>query len=98
MWIEPGTFTPNDATVAYAWLRDGVPIPGATTPDYLVVPADAGHRITGAVILTKPNYGTRVLRFPIGDLVTTKPTLAGDHEGAPRLRDRLGQDRGARGE
>jgi hypothetical protein len=76
MWIEPGTFSPKDATVAYAWLRDGVAIPGATSPDYLVVPADAGHRITGAVVLTKPNYETRVLKFPIGDVVTTKSTLA----------------------
>ncbi|HET9420698.1 MAG TPA: CHAP domain-containing protein [Nocardioides sp.] len=75
MWIEPGTFTPKDATVAYAWLRDGVPIDGATTPDYVVTPADAGHRITGAVILTKPNYETRVVEFPIGDVVTTKPTM-----------------------
>ena len=40
-----------------------------------MAPADAGHRITGAVVLTKPNYATRVLKFPIGDLVTTKSTL-----------------------
>ena len=68
---------PKDATVAYAWLRDGVAIPGAASPDYVVVPADAGHRITGVGhVLTKPNYETRVLKFPIGDVVTTKPTLA----------------------
>ncbi len=75
MSITPGSFTPKDATVSYAWLRDGVPIPGAIAPTYDVVPADAGARITGMVALRKPNYTTRVLKFPIGDRVTTKPTL-----------------------
>ena len=73
--IVLGTYTPKDATVSYAWLRDGVPIPGATTPAYAVVPADAGARIVGVVALSKPNYATRVLQFPIGDRVTTKPVL-----------------------
>ena len=75
VWIEPGTFSPKDAKVSYAWLRDGVPIRGATARSYDVVPADAGARITGAVALTKPNYATRVLRFPIGDRVTTNSAL-----------------------
>ena len=83
MWIEPGTFTPNDATVTYAWLRDGVPIAGATAPSYVVAPADAGRRITGAVALSKPNYETRVLKFPIGDRVTTKPDPEVTTEGSP---------------
>ena len=75
MSITPGTFTPKDATVSYAWLRDGVPIPGAIAPTYDVLPADAGARIAGVVTLRKPNYTTRVLTFPIGDWVTTKPAL-----------------------
>jgi surface antigen len=75
MWIEPGTFTPADAAVSYAWLRDGVPIPGATGPSYDVAPADAGSRITGLVTLTKPNYRQVVQRFEIGGPVTTKPEL-----------------------
>jgi hypothetical protein len=75
MWIEPGTFTPADATVSYAWLRDGVPIPGATGPSHDVVPADAGSRITAQVTLSKPNYQQLVQRFEIGGPVTTKPKL-----------------------
>ena len=75
MWIEPGTFTPPDATVAYSWLRDGAPIERATDQSYDVVPADAGARITALVTLTKPNYASRVLHFAMGDRVTTKPAL-----------------------
>jgi len=73
--IAPGAFRPADATVGYAWLRDGVPIPGATGATYDLVGADAGARIEGVVGLSKPNYESQVLRLPTGDRVTTKPTL-----------------------
>jgi len=75
MWIEPGSYTPKDATVAYTWLRDGVPIAGATAASYAVVPADAGARITAEATLRKPNYATRVLHFVMGGPVTTRPEL-----------------------
>ena len=75
MWIELGTFTPSDATVGYSWLRDGVPIDGATDPSYDVIAADAGARITALVTLTRPDYAQRVLHFVMGERVTTKPTL-----------------------
>ena len=75
MWIEPGTFTPTDAEVAYSWLRDGVPIAGATESSYTVAPADAGSRMTALVILSKAKYATRVLTFKLGGRVTTKPEL-----------------------
>jgi surface antigen len=75
MWVEPGTFTPNDATVSYTWFRDGVQIAGATASDYAVVPADAGARMTAKVTLTKAEYATRVLTFKLGGPVTTKPQL-----------------------
>jgi hypothetical protein len=75
MWIEPGTFTPSDATLGYSWQRDGVPIEGETGPSYDVVAGDAGARITAVVTLTKPNYAQGVLRFVMGERVTTKPDL-----------------------
>ena len=75
MWIEPGTFTPADATVTYTWLRDGVVVPDAIAPSYDVGPADAGARMTALVTISKPKYETRVLRFVLGGRVTTKPTL-----------------------
>lgn len=75
MWIEPGTFTPKDAQVTYAWLRDGVPIAGATASSYAVGPADVGSRMTALVILSKPKYANRVLTFKLGGRVTTKPEL-----------------------
>jgi hypothetical protein len=83
MRIEPGTFTPNDAEVSYTWLRDGVPIAGATASSYAVVPADAGARMTAKVTLTKAEYATRVLTFKLGGPVTTKPQLAVKAVGKP---------------
>lgn len=35
----------SGATLEYQWLRDGVAIPGATTPDYTVSSADEGHAL-----------------------------------------------------
>lgn len=43
---DRGTWTPADPeTWSYQWLRDGVPIAGATGPTYLVQPADVGHAL-----------------------------------------------------
>ena len=42
----------EDAQVSYTWLRDGVPIAGATASSYSVVPADAGSRMSAKVTLT----------------------------------------------
>ena len=75
MWIEPGTFTPSDAKVSYAWLRDGVPIDGANASSYAVTPADVGSRMKALVVLTKAKYETRVLTFVLGGPVTSKPEL-----------------------
>lgn len=44
-WSAGGTF-------AYAWLRDGNPIAGATGPGYVVKKADAGHSLVCRVTLT----------------------------------------------
>ncbi|MGN6783244.1 MAG: Ig-like domain repeat protein [Marmoricola sp.] len=40
------TWSPADATTRYQWLRDGVPVPGATNPTYLLQAVDYGHAIT----------------------------------------------------
>ncbi len=75
LWIEPGTFEPNDAEISYAWFRDGAPIAGATDAKYAVLPADAGSRITAQVTLTRAKYETRVLNFRLGGPVTTPSAL-----------------------
>ncbi|MFC5727895.1 MULTISPECIES: CHAP domain-containing protein [Nocardioides] len=52
----PGTYTPTDATVTYQWMRDGVPIAGASQPTYRLTAADVGSRVTTQVNLTRKNY------------------------------------------
>lgn len=37
---EGGTWEPADASLSYQWLRDGVPIPGATGASYTLTPDD----------------------------------------------------------
>lgn len=52
---------------AYQWLRDNVPIQGATSPNYTVVDADSGHTLTFQVEASN-NIGASIaisLPFPI---------------------------------
>lgn len=45
-------------TFRYAWLRDGVPIPGATASSLHLTSADAGRDITVQVIGRRSGYAT----------------------------------------
>lgn len=51
-----GTWTPTTPTPTYTrqWLRDGNPIPGATTTVYTIAPADIGSIVGCAVVATNP--------------------------------------------
>jgi hypothetical protein len=40
-----GSFSNNPTRLAYEWLRDGAPIPGATTSAYVVATADEGQTL-----------------------------------------------------
>ncbi|WP_460809087.1 CHAP domain-containing protein [Nocardioides salsibiostraticola] len=66
-----GSYTPQDATETYTWLRDGKPIAGANDPSYRLSVADAGREVVGQVALSKRNYLTRVERVSRGP-VTSK--------------------------
>lgn len=50
---DPGTFTPPDATVTFAWLRSGVAIPGAVGATYRTVAADVGTQLSVRVDTAK---------------------------------------------
>ncbi|WP_022892402.1 immunoglobulin-like domain-containing protein [Agromyces subbeticus] len=53
----PGTWT-EGAKLAYRWLRDGVPIPGATGVSLKVTGPNAGHRISVEVTGSLSGYAT----------------------------------------
>jgi len=55
--VTPGTWSPA-ATLTYQWFRDGVAIPGATSNKYVLVTADAGHKMTVTVTGSKAGYTT----------------------------------------
>ena len=54
--VVPPTLSPGGTTVAYQWVRDGVPIAGATGTTYRLTAADVGHRVSAEVTATRPQY------------------------------------------
>ncbi|MBS4752662.1 CHAP domain-containing protein [Nocardioides sp. zg-ZUI104] len=54
--VKPAAVTPTDASVVYRWVRDGVPIAGATGTRYQLTPADAGAKVGVEVTATRPQY------------------------------------------
>lgn len=88
----PGAWTPDGLTLSYQWLRDGAPIPGATTATYRVALADIGTRLslvvtasdgTGASLAVATDETAQVDRARL-ELVTP-PAI----EGVPRYQHRL---------
>ena len=82
----PGTWSPT-ATLTYQWLRDGVAITGATSNKYVLVAADAGHKITVTVTGSAAGYTptsktsaatAAVAAAPLKAFTTTPtPTISG---------------------
>jgi hypothetical protein len=46
---DPGTWSAPPTSYSYEWLRDGAPIPGATTDKYAVLSSDVGHQLAPRV-------------------------------------------------
>jgi surface antigen len=79
-----GTWSKPDLTYAYQWMRDGVPVPGATASTFTPGPADANHPVTVAVTASKPGYtSTTSTSTPTADVALgvlsgiTRPTISG---------------------
>jgi hypothetical protein len=51
-----GTWTPTPDSLAFAWLRDGTAISGATSSTYTLTSADKGHLIGIKVTATKAGF------------------------------------------
>ncbi|MBZ5737953.1 putative Ig domain-containing protein [Nocardioides mangrovi] len=88
---DPGSWTPTPDRFAYQWLRNGVPIGGATAATYTTTTADGGRVVSVAVTAVKEGFapasatspGVSIVRDP-GDpgdpgqtLSTRVPTLSG---------------------
>ncbi|WP_248960600.1 N-acetylmuramoyl-L-alanine amidase [Sphaerisporangium perillae] len=57
-WLKasPGTWAPEPESVSYQWLRDGVPVPGATGTTYHLKGHDLGARISVRVTVSATAY------------------------------------------
>jgi surface antigen len=74
---NPGVTDPAQAAATYAWLRDGEPIAGATTPAYTPTKADAGHRVSVQVTLTAPGHFPSINEYAAGTIkAATRLTVA----------------------
>jgi hypothetical protein len=80
--VPPGAFTGDGLSYAYAWLRGGQQISGATSPTYVPVAGDAGTSISCSVTATGI-VGSPVSATSTAELIpaaavtkpqTTKPT------------------------
>ena len=71
----PGTTRPVETDVAYQWLRDGVPVDGATAASYALTAADLGATMSLRVTRTRQYWGDLVEVVPVEGTVTAKPTV-----------------------
>ncbi len=55
--VAPGTWT-NSPSLTYQWLRNGVPIAGAVSSSYKVLPSDSTQQIGAVVSATKTGFQT----------------------------------------
>src|SRR5690606_35312097 len=53
-----GVWPVPDVTLSYQWLRDGVPIAGAASSAYKLVPGDAGRKVSVRVSASRADYGS----------------------------------------
>lgn len=81
--VRPGTLDPADATVRYTWLRDGVPVAGATGETYPLGPQDVGSRIALRLDFTRRSYRSLTRTIEVPGVVTTRPELKVAAKGKP---------------
>jgi hypothetical protein len=70
----PGAWDQNGLTYAYQWLRDGVPVPGATSSKLVLGAADVGHRMAVQVTASRAGAAPGVARSAETRPVTKAPS------------------------
>jgi hypothetical protein len=73
--VTPGRVDASDATFAYAWMRSGTVVPGATGATYVCAPADFGMRMSVSVTASAPGRLPVTQVVPLGTTVTARPTI-----------------------
>ena len=71
--VVDGAWDPADATLTHQWLRNDVPIPGATGPTYLLTSADLGKGLRVKTTAAAPSYAKTTLQ----SVKTAPVTIAG---------------------
>jgi hypothetical protein len=87
---DRGSWNVNPDTLSYQWYRDGVPIDGATSAEYVLTDADGGKTITVRLTGGKSSYedvtiGSDGLAVAAGTLNLTDPAIIGSATVGSRL-------------
>ncbi|MBD3948140.1 Ig-like domain repeat protein [Nocardioides ganghwensis] len=75
--VEPGTWSQPSPTFRYQWLRDGVPIPNATSVTYRLSPEDAGKNVSVTVLASKTGFADGSANAAAVAVARLKSTVAG---------------------
>jgi hypothetical protein len=81
--IAGGTYTPPGSVSTYAWLRNGVVVPGAVTSTYVVGAADLGASLAAQVTTTKAGHE------PTVEVLTVPGTVVAATQTSVRARPRV---------
>lgn len=73
---KPGTWIPTPTTITVQWLRNGTPIPGATTKAYTVQQADLGTRLSFRATAKRSGEANSVRTSAKTAIVTAAPAPA----------------------
>ncbi|MEO6470859.1 MAG: CHAP domain-containing protein, partial [Aeromicrobium sp.] len=86
--LNGGTWTPDNLTYAYQWLRDGVALGGATQTTYALTPEDSGKTIAVRVTGSKVGF-TNLVRTTASTVAVGVGTLTNSEKpsitGAPKV-------------
>ena len=83
--VVDGAWDPADVTLTHQWLRNDVPVLGATGPTYLLTTADLGKGIRVKTTAAAPGYAKTTLQSaktaPVTNAGGTVPSLVAGHVG-----------------